>query len=902
MTGKIIDCADLAVAITCGIRDAICASIPAFGRTLEPNMGNRPMATATRLCGTLAPRLRTAAALSVLAAVPFAMAPTWSAAAEPLEQLGAAPPALSHSDRLADADPGQQVQVQLALNLRDQAGLKDLVNRVSDPGSPDYGHHLTPQQVGDRFGPTAPQVQAAAGYLQASGLTVTSATPGSILVEASGTISTVRGAMHTSIGKYRDRADGREFYANDGPPSLPSSLAASVQAVHGLDNHAVRHHVANPSACCASAPFSPSQIRTGYNFTSAPLSGLTGGGQTMGLMELNTFSQSNVSMFDSTYGISPPTPSVQTVPGNFGELVSSTNGGEIEVELDIEVMQGIAPGANIMVFEAPNSNTGVNNAYTCMTNSTPTNCPNHGSGITPPSNSTSWGLCEQDQGLPETQTLDNIFQSAAATGHSLYAASGDLGSNDGCQTAAVAVDSPASDPYVTGTGGTKLFLNQSSNTWNNETAWPAEPQSNLGSGGGLSVDFGRPSWQKGPGVSNGFSNGMRQVPDVSSNSDPVTGFSIYTCNSSSGSNCVPAFRQVGGTSAAAPAWAAFTAIYNGYVTMTCRPLLGFANPALYNAFQNPGSLQPFHDITSGSNANNAPFLTPTAGWDYLTGIGSFNASQLAQSLAAVIASPRQVLAVTGGDNALYVQANRGGYCTYGGYLLGAPAVVSVPNGSVGDSLFIVTGGDHDLWIRSFNSGWQRLDSQPGAYCIDNPAATVIGSTLYVACQGGDRGLYLTSGSVTPGVVPTFGGGFTALGGNLSAGPAMATVPGHGQGPDIMVVNSDRSVSEWYSSSFHPTGWGCIGHAALATGGGVAYFSCHGLDNAMWWSQNSGSVWAGAASLGGYLIDGTAIAVNGSGPTFFVEGGDQAAWERTIGSGWTSDGGVLRYGAGGAALP
>jgi kumamolisin len=872
-------------------------------------MGSRPLAAVTRFWGAFAPRLRAATALSVVALVPIAMAPIQSAAAEPLAQLGAGPPALSHSDRLADADAAQQIQVQLALNLRDPAGLKDLVNRVSDPSSPDYGHYLTPQQVGDRFGPTPQQVQAAAGYLQASGLIVTSSSPGSILVEASGTIGAVRGAMHTSIGKYRDRADGREFYANDGPPSLPQSLATAVQAVHGLDNQAIRHHSANPSACCASAPYSPGKIRTGYNFTSAPLSGTSGSGQTMGLMELNTFSQSNVSNFDTTYGLTPPTPSVQLVPGAPFEVVSSTNGGEIEVELDIEVMQGIAPGANILVFEAPNSNSGVNNAYSCMWNpqalgSGSNGCPNRNSAAHAPSNSTSWGLCEQDQGFSETQTLDTIFQSAAASGHSFYAASGDLGTNDGCSTTP-AVDSPASDPFVTGAGGTKLQLDASTNAWSSEGAWPAEPSANLGSGGGLSVQFARPSWQAGPGVANAFSNGKRQVPDISSDSDPVTGFSIYTCSSSSGSNCVPKWLSIGGTSAAAPAWAAWTAIYNAYETQTCRPLLGFANPALYNAFQNPGSLQPFHDITSGSNLNNAPFLTPTVGWDYLTGIGSFNASDLAQSLASVNPSPRQVLAVTGGDNALWAQANRGRFCTYGGISVGAPAVVSVPSGSVGDSLFIVTGGDHDLWVRSFNLGWQRLDSQPGAYCIDNPAARIISGVLYVSCQGGDRKLWLTQGPVSAGTLPTLpNGNFQALGGNLGAGPAMATVPGHGTGPDIMVTNSDQSVSEWYGGGFNPTGWGCIGHPALATNsaGTVAFFGCHGLDNALWWSQNNGGNWAGAGSLGGGLIDGPGIAVVNSVATFYVEGGDQQAWERTPSSNWTPDGGVLRYGAGAALLP
>ena len=243
-------------------------------------------------------------ASAILLAVAYAPVP--AAAAQSQVQVGSNLEALGHSDRTANLDPNQLVDVQLALNLRDPSGVADLVRRVSTPGSADYGHYLTPQQFADRFGPTQPQVEAAASYLRANGLTVTSSASGSTLVNATGTAAQVSQAMHTSLSRYRDRSNGRDFYANDVAPTLPSSVAAVVQAVHGLDNHAVRHSSAVPKACCAGTPYTPTQIRTGYNFNSAPISGLTGSGQTMGLMELNTFSQANVSTFDTAYGISPP--------------------------------------------------------------------------------------------------------------------------------------------------------------------------------------------------------------------------------------------------------------------------------------------------------------------------------------------------------------------------------------------------------------------------------------------------------------------------------------------------------------------------------------------------------------------------------------------------------------------
>src|SRR5437868_12257089 len=174
-------------------------------------------------------------------------------------------------------------------------------------------------------------------------------------------------------------------------------------------------------------------------------------------------------------------------------------------------------------------------------------------------------------------TLDNIFKQGASQGQSFYAASGDNGAYD-CGDSRLTVDSPASDPYITGTGGTNLALNadgsyKSESAWSNPNTSPA-----TGSGGGVSNYFARPSWQTGPGVANSYSNGKRQVPDVALDADPQTGYSVYvTYNRSTGWNVV------GGTSAAAPAWAAFTGVYNQYAAAYGKPNLGYANSTLYSA-------------------------------------------------------------------------------------------------------------------------------------------------------------------------------------------------------------------------------------------------------------------------------------------------------------------------------
>ncbi len=457
-------------------------------------------------------------------------------------------------------------------------------------------------------------------------------------MDARGTVAAVQQALHTQIGHYHE-ASGHEFFANDSAPALPSSLAANVVGVLGLDNRYQRHHAAvQPRVCpptCAGTPHTPTELRTGYGLAAAPLTSLTGAGQTLGLLELDDFQQANINGYNTAYSLPAFTPQRQVVDSGAG----TSNAGEIEVELDIEIMHALAPGAAILVFEGQNSNPGVNDTYGCMVNpNAGTNqraCPNQGSRITVPSNSTSWGECEPIQGQAETKTLGAIFAQAAAQGQSFFAASGDTGAHDctppgGPLALGIAVDSPASDPNVTGVGGTKLLLNPD-NSYNNEQAWPPEPQSFYGSGGGKSTYWLRPSWQTGPGL-DVSANAPRQGPDISLDADPVTGYSIYTCVDTS-NPCTASgahLRSLGGTSAGAPGWAAFTAIYNQYAACAGKPNLGFANPTLYSLGSIAQTFTPFNDVTVGDN-NEGTALGYGAGpnCDMVTGLGTLRASDLA---------------------------------------------------------------------------------------------------------------------------------------------------------------------------------------------------------------------------------------------------------------------------------
>ena len=585
--------------------------------------------------------------------------PALPAAADSAVPRGELLPALRVSDRVGDLDAAQTVEVQLALKLRNQDELAGLLDHMSSPGSPGYGHYLAPAEFAARFGPTGQQVGQAGDFLRAAGLEVTSVTAPGTLINARGSVANVERALHTRLGRYVEHATGRQFFANDTVPSVPAAIAAGVLGVHGLDNRTTRR----PATAATRRPaapgggpaggYTPAEIRGAYNLAADPLAGKTGAGQAIGLLELDGFRQADIDSFDTQYYGAPlAAPTVVSIDGAATAYQLNPGAGQIETELDIEVTHGVAPDVTVRVYEAPNTNPGVNNGYSAMvTDGT--------LGV----GSTSWGLCETAQGLAETNTLDQIFQQAAAQGVSFYAASGDYGAYD-CRPANdnLVADSPASDPYVVGVGGTALTLTGSS--YVSETAWSnTAPDPDLGTGGGLSRYFTRPSYQAGSGVNNQYSNGMRQVPDVALDGDPRTGYSVYTCGPGGGC-ALGGWTVVAGTSAGGPGWASLTAIYNQYAAGLSKPRLGWPHAQLYNAAACPGNLAPFHDVTTGNNL----FHPATAGWDFATGLGTPRASDLAQALSGVAAPGLQVNSVSpnagqAGDRAVI---NGCGFTTAGG--------------------------------------------------------------------------------------------------------------------------------------------------------------------------------------------------------------------------------------------
>jgi kumamolisin len=524
--------------------------------------------------------------MSVIAALALA-APAQAAPQQQLAVHGDLVSALGQSVRTGSVAPATRMDVAVSLAVRDQAGLRTFLAQVADPHSKEYKHYLSVKQFADRFGATDATIAQVTSYLKAQGLTVGTTAANHLTVTASGTAQQLQKAFGTSLATFHDNRTARDYFANTTTPTLPAAFAGQVVDVAGLNNYTAHRHFdhANPAVkpsatpLAASAGLDPTSGKAAYDLTGLNGNGYTGSGQTIGLVEFSSFDQSDVDTYDSTYGLNVTAPTVVPVAGG-----TTDTSGAGEVDLDIQVIQALAPGATIKVYEAPNSTAGDEALYSQLVSDNV------------PIVSISWGEAESGTTDAQRAADDNTYQEAAAQGQSYFAASGDNGSDD-AGNGGTSVDYPASDPYVTGVGGTTLSTNSDS-TWAGETAWS-------GSGGGTSTAYAAPNYQSSLGLT------QREVPDVAAAADPSTGWAVYTGG---------AWQEIGGTSGAAPNWAAFTAIYDQYAAGKGGTKFGFANPTIYNLAGGANYGSAFHDVTSGSNGA----FSAGTGYDQVTGWGSYD--------------------------------------------------------------------------------------------------------------------------------------------------------------------------------------------------------------------------------------------------------------------------------------
>ncbi len=556
-------------------------------------------------------------------------------------------PAVRNLKARGGANGAQALDLSISLSLRNQSALDALIAAQNNPHSPLYHQYLTPAQFAAQFAPTRATVKSVTAYLRSQGLVVHSVSSNRTLIDASGSVATVERAFQTNIATYS--LHGRTVYAPLVEPSVPDALSGMIVNIAGLDNVGVYTHApilraTGPHA--GSGPgggYTPSELRTAYDMNSL-ISSATGSGQTVAIFELDGYKASDVNAYLSNYGLGSAKYSNVLVDG----ATNTAGAGAIEVELDMEVVSAIAPGATQKIYIGPNSTSGVNDTYNKIATDNIAKV-----------SSSSWGLCEASSGNSELQALDNIFAQMATQGQALYSAAGDSGAYD-CNNTSLAVDSPSSDPHVVGVGGTTLNTGSggsytSESVWSNPSDTSRSPEG-AGGGGGLSSYFSQPSYQSGPGVNNSYSNGKREVPDVSADADPNTGYSVYCTVTAAGCSSSSAWIEVGGTSAAAPLWAGVSADLNQYLSANGKPVLGGASATLYTLFNTSQTYAAYHDVTSGNNL----YYPATSGYDLASGIGTPDVWNIARDLTgssgggtndfSISASPTSLSIAQGGSS------------------------------------------------------------------------------------------------------------------------------------------------------------------------------------------------------------------------------------------------------------
>ncbi|TQK79210.1 pro-kumamolisin-like protein, partial [Streptomyces puniciscabiei] len=199
-------------------------------------------------------------------------------------------PGLKHNAaRTGSVAAGKRISVAISLTPRGGRALDTFVAEVSDPHSSSYGHYLTKQQFGARFGRTDAEIKQLKDYLRAQGLTVGKVHSGNLLVDADGTAAQLEKAFGTKLSTWKDARTGRSFYANDSAPTLPAAIASIVSDVAGLNNRVQLHHQATPHTVSPhngpGGGYTPAQLKGGYNVSGT----YTGSGQKIALLEFDGF-------------------------------------------------------------------------------------------------------------------------------------------------------------------------------------------------------------------------------------------------------------------------------------------------------------------------------------------------------------------------------------------------------------------------------------------------------------------------------------------------------------------------------------------------------------------------------------------------------------------------------------
>jgi subtilase family serine protease len=424
--------------------------------------------------------------------------------------------------------------------------------------------------------------------------------------------------------------------------------------------------------------FTPASMQASYNVGPLYAAGNTGQGMTIAIIDSfgNPNMASDLGNFNTQMGLphmcgepgvtcAPGMPTFQHVfwngktqvmappPGSNGTGQQTRNIWALETSLDVEWAHAIAPGANILLMTTNPAETLGVQGFPAMMDAEQFIVDHHEANVI----SQSFAAAEETFGSPQSLlNLRHAFISAAANGVTVLASSGDSGTANVMKQPVKhpqvipfpTVEWPASDPLVTGVGGTYLCTDPTTGLGVDSADPPVQCQSNPGvrevgwidAGGGFSHVFARPSYQDTFPPGSTAIGAMRGVPDIAFQASSRTGVLVYntapgfaqngtTCPT--GNPCSAGWYVVGGTSTSCPQWAGLVAIADQIAGHG----LGQINPTLYTLASGSGYASDFHDVTTGNNQANpaVPGYPATTGWDPVTGLGTPNAATLVPALA-----------------------------------------------------------------------------------------------------------------------------------------------------------------------------------------------------------------------------------------------------------------------------
>lgn len=589
---------------------------------------------------------------------------------------------------------GDDLAMTVYLQPRHREALERFDRALQDPRDPLFHHFLTRDGFVARYAPTDAQLATVEAAFRQLGYRIGAVFPNHLALQVTGTAGAAQRAFGLAL--HRFTLDGRSGTASLTAPAIPSTLSPLLRGIGGYDTLLPAHSGAlgapasmvraatavspggsGPAAGNARGHYAPSDFETRYDVMPLVAAGATGRGTTIGIVTLSNFQAADATQFWSSYGIAVGADHLTKidVDGGTDPTTPYSDGDPGESDLDVQQSGAIAPRARVLAYVTPNrSSATFLDGFEAVASDDLADVV-----------SCSWGKAESEfyandaTGAPaRTFYLDafhDVFLEMAAQGQTVFTDADDNGAFeinrfdypvfDGSTQVATpfySIHHPSSDPLVTAAGGTTLpftgtydglridIAREQAWSWSyfplaalaqgGDVAAAIEKNFAVGGGGGVSLHFGVPAYQRGiPGLRTtqpdqalysiaadgtrtlvttapaGFAG--RNIPDLSANADPDTGYTYVE------SGTLHDFY--GGTSFVAPQFAGATAL----MVEKLGHRIGQLDPLLYRLWrQGP---KPARDIEAGDNWG----YLAQPGYDPTTGLGVMDAARLFDGLSRI---------------------------------------------------------------------------------------------------------------------------------------------------------------------------------------------------------------------------------------------------------------------------